>query len=301
MTNRAWAAFTAMVLIWGVPYLLVKVAVDAGVSPAFLSLARVVIGFAFLLPVCSRSAIAALRGRIAWFAAFAVFEVVLPMPLTAFGEQRISSSLTAILIAASPLFVVGLAIRFAGEHVTRARLAGLGLGFAGVIALVGVGAVGTRELIGGGAVLAAAASYAVAPLILDRRLLDVDPRVTTWAVLGLSSLMIAPATAAKPPTSVPSLAASLAIVGLAVTSVAGLIVYTILIKEAGPSRGLVVTYVNPLVAVALGVATLGEHVSGTTIIGLTLILLGCWCSTGGRIPRVRSRRAPRRVPAPAAT
>jgi uncharacterized protein YjbJ (UPF0337 family) len=139
MSSKGWAAFAAMSLIWGVPYLFIKVAVDDGVSPVFLSFARVAIGAALLLALAWRAGVLSqLRGRWRWIAAYAIVEITLPFPLIAAGEQHVSSSLAAIIIAAAPLFVALLAIRFdAEERATGARLAGLLLGLAGVVAHAG--------------------------------------------------------------------------------------------------------------------------------------------------------------------
>ena len=124
MSARGWAAFAAMSLIWGVPYLFIKVAVDDGVSPAFLSFARVALAAALLLALAWRAGVLGqLRGRWRWIAAYAVIEIALPFPLIAAGEQYVSSSLTAILIACVPLIVALLAIRFdAAERATGVRL-----------------------------------------------------------------------------------------------------------------------------------------------------------------------------------
>src|SRR3954466_7174823 len=147
MNGRGWAAFAAMSLIWGVPYLFIKVAVDDGVSPSFLSFARVVIAAAVLLVLAWRAgSLAQLRGRWPWVAAYALAEIALPFPLIAAGEQRVSSSLTAILIACVPLLVALLAIRFdASERATGLRLVGLLIGLGGVVALVGVDVAGDSE------------------------------------------------------------------------------------------------------------------------------------------------------------
>src|SRR5688572_9052696 len=151
MTARAWAGFATMSVLWGIPYLFIKIAVDEGLSPAFVSWARVVLAAAVLCALAWRAGVLdGLRGRGRWLAAFALFEVAIPFPLIAWGEQHIDSSLAAIIIAAAPLMVAVLAIRF--DHSERAsgrRLVGLLVGFAGVIALVGIDVAGrTEELLG---------------------------------------------------------------------------------------------------------------------------------------------------------
>ena len=139
MSARAWAGFFAMSTIWGVPYLFIKVAVDDGVPPAFLAWSRVVLGAAVLLVprLARRDARVAARPR-PLAGAFAVFEIAVPFPLIAAGEQHVDSSVAAIIIAAAPLIVAVLALRFdASERVSGRRLVGLLIGLGGVVALVG--------------------------------------------------------------------------------------------------------------------------------------------------------------------
>ncbi|NUW31917.1 DMT family transporter [Nonomuraea sp. SMC257] len=291
MNARAWGAFGAVSLLWGLPYLLLKVGVDGGLSPGFLAWARVVLGAVTLLVLVPRKAVRdAFRGRVRWLAAFAVAEVVLPFPLIAVGEQHVSSSLAATLIAAAPLFVALLALRFdVTERVTGRRLAGLLAGLAGVAALVGVDVSGRPdELLGAAAILCAAFCYAVGPMILKRRLADLDPRVSMAAVLLLSSVLLAPAAALDPPRAMPSAGVITAVVLLGVLcTAAAMVFYGMLVAEAGAGRALVITYVNPVVAVILGMALLGERPGAGMAVGLPLILLGSWLSTGrAKKPRV---------------
>src|SRR4051794_34845912 len=130
MNARAWMAFAAMSALWGVPYLLIKVAVDDGVPPAFLAWVRVVLGAVLLLALAAHAGVLrGLRGRWRWLAAFGLVEITIPFPLIAAGEQHVASSLAAILIAAAPLFVALLALRFdASERVDRVRMIGLLMG-----------------------------------------------------------------------------------------------------------------------------------------------------------------------------
>jgi len=140
VSPRAWAAFGAVSALWGIPYLFIKVAVDAGVAPALLAWVRVVLGAAVLLALAWRAGVlGSVRGQGRWLAVFAVAEIAVPFPLIAAGEQHVASSLAAIIIASAPLFVALLALRFdATERVTGRRLCGLLIGLAGVVALVGI-------------------------------------------------------------------------------------------------------------------------------------------------------------------
>ena len=286
MTPRAWVLFAASSVIWGVPYLFIKIAVDAGVPPGFVAWARVAIGAALLLPVAlRRGALRGLRGRSGAIAAYAACEIAAPFVLIAVGERYISSSLAAILVASMPLLVALLEVRLSpADRPTGLRLLGLIIGFGGVVALLGVDVAGRPdELFGAALVLLATVGYAIAPIIVSRRLADLDPLGPVAASLIGSTVALLPAAIATPPPALPGPAAlgALAVLG-AVCTALGLVVFFELIAAAGPSRASIITYVNPVVAVAAGVAALGERVGATSLAGLLLILAGSWLSTGGR-------------------
>ena len=294
MSARAWAGFFAMSTIWGVPYLFIKVAVDDGVPPAFLAWSRVVLGAAVLLFLAHRAGtLGSLRGRGRWLLAFAVFEIAVPFPLIAAGEQHVDSSVAAIIIAAAPLIVALLALRFDhSERVSGRRLVGLLIGLAGVMALVGIDIAGrTDELLGALAILVAAFGYAVGPMTLKAKLRELDPRATMGASLLIAGIVLTPFAALAPPDEMPDtdVLVSLLVLGIVCTALA-FVIFGWLIAEIGPGRALVITYVNPVVAVALGVLVLDERPGAGAVAGLLLILAGSWLSTDGRIPPWLSRR-----------
>jgi drug/metabolite transporter (DMT)-like permease len=306
MSVRAWTCFALVSTLWGIPYLFIKVAVDGGVPPAFLAWSRVTLGAAVLLALAWRAGkLHGFGGRWRWVAMYAVFEIVIPFPLIPAGEQRISSSMAAIIIAAVPIFVALLALRFDhAERATGRRLVGLLIGLLGVVALVGIDVAGKpSELLGAAAVGVAAFGYAVGPMVFKRKLVDLDPRAAMGVSLAVASLMLAPAAAVAPPAARPSDAAllSIAVLGLLCTA-AAFVFMAVLVADVGPGRALVITYVTPVVAVALGVAVLGESVGPGAVAGLLLILAGSWLSTDGRLPpgltavlerrRARDRHSP---------
>jgi len=301
MSPRAWIAFAAVSTLWGIPYLFIKVAVDDGVSPGFLAWVRVVLGGAVLLGLAwAAGVLAPLRGRWGWLAIFAVIEIVIPFPLIAAGEQHVDSSLAAIIVAAAPLFVALIAlVGFDdSERVSGSRLGGLLLGLVGVIALVGIDATGsTDELLGAAAILLSAFCYAVGPMILKRKLADLDPRASMGAALAIAALVLTPAAILAPPRGTPSAEAlvSLVVLGIFCTA-AAFAFYGALVAEAGAGRALVITYIAPVVAVALGVAVLGERPGAGAAGGLLLILAGSWLATGGRMPPGRRRRSQTPLP-----
>ena len=261
---------------------------DDGVPPVFLAWVRVVLGAAVLLLLAWRAGVlGTVRGRWRPIAAYALFEIVVPFPLIAAGEQHVSSSLAAILIATVPILIALLALRFDhAERVTGRRLVGLLIGLTGVVALMGIDVAGKPdELLGAGAVLLAAVGYAIGPMLLKRYLADLDPRAGMAAALLAASIALTPFALAAPPATTPSAEAigSLVVLGILCTAVA-FVFFATLIADVGPSKALVITYVNPVVAVALGVAVLGERPGAGAVAGLLLILAGSWLSTDGRIP-----------------
>jgi drug/metabolite transporter (DMT)-like permease len=288
VSSRAWAAFGAVATLWGIPYLFIKIAVDDGLPPAFLAWARVALGAAVLLLVAWRAGVlGSLRGRWRMIAAYAFVEISIPFPLIAAGERHVASSLAAILIACVPLIIALLALRFDhAERVTGRRLVGLLIGLGGVIALVGVDLSGhTGELLGAGAILVAAVGYSVGPMLLKRHLSDLDPRATMAGSLALATVLLAPLAIATAPSSAPpgEAIASIVVLGVLCTA-AAFVFFGALIAEVGPSRASVITYVAPVVAVALGVTVLDERPGVGAVAGLLLILAGSWLSTDGRVP-----------------
>lgn len=286
MTARGWILFSAMCVIWGIPYLLIKVAVE-DVSPAMLVLARTSLAALLLLPI------AALRGELRpvlrrWrlVAVFAVVEIAVPWVLLGWAETRISSSLTALLIAATPLIGTALALAPGGrERLTADRAAGLGLGVVGVASIVGLGleGVSAAPLVAVGLV---AACYAVGPALLQRWLSDLPSLGVIAVSLGLTAVIYIPVTAGTGAGDAPSVAALASIVTLAVVCTAiAFLVFFALIGEIGPVRATVITYVNPAVAAVLGVVVLGEELTLWMCVGFVLVLAGSVLATRPSHPR----------------
>jgi drug/metabolite transporter (DMT)-like permease len=297
MSRRAWGAFAAVSVLWGIPYLLIKIADDGGMPPLVLAWGRVALGALVLLGVAWRAGtLPSLRGRGRWLAAFAVLEIAIPFPMIALGETKVASSTAAIVIASVPLIIALLTLRFErSERVTGRRLVGLLVGFAGVAALVGVDVSGNGgELLGVGAILIAAVGYASAPLILNRQLIDLDPTAVMAACLTIAAAILTPFAIVDWPSAAPSggAFAAVAVLGLLCTALA-LVVMAILIAAAGPARAAVITYVNPVIALGLGVVFLGESPGAGALVGLALILVGSWLSTrtSTQIPEARINSA----------
>ncbi|HEX5924813.1 MAG TPA: DMT family transporter [Baekduia sp.] len=304
MSARAWTAFAAVSVLWGIPYLFIKVAVDDGVPPIFLAWVRVLMAAVVLLVLSHRADVlkpALRRSHRRWFVLYAIVEICLPFPLIGAGERHVDSSLAAILIAAVPMIVALLAIRFdRSERATGTRAFGLAIGFAGVVALVGLDVSGSsEELLGALMILLAAVGYAAGPMIINQRFGALDPRALMAVALSIATVLLTPAALIAPPSHTPSTDAILSIVVLGLfCTAAAFVLFGALIGEVGPGRATVITYISPIVAVALGVAVLDERPGAGAVAGLLLILAGSWLSTDGRLPPGLNRLLGRRSPAP---
>lgn len=281
MSRRGWVLFLAMGVIWGIPYLLIKVAVEE-LEPATLVLVRTALAAVLLLPIAfARGQVRPLLARWWPLLLFTVVEICIPWLLLGFAELRLSSSLTGLLIAAVPL--VGALIAFSGpaaEPLGSRRLIGLLLGAAGVAALVGF-EVGAGDVWAIAAIAGVVVCYAVGPVILARSLSDMPQLGTVAVALGVAAVAYIPAGVAQAPSSWPSADVMAAVVVLAVVCTAiAFLVFFALIAEVGPARSVVITYVNPAVAVLLGVTLLDEPFTVATAFGFVLILVGSVLATG---------------------
>ena len=271
-------------IIWGVPYLLIKVAVE-DLHPAVIVALRCALGAVLLLPVVlARDGFGPLRGHWRWVAVFAVVEIAVPFLLLGFAEIRLSSSLTGLLVAMVPL-MAALAARLLGlDVIDRRRGLGLAVGFAGVALLVGVDVRG-GDLLAVLAVFGAAVGYSAGPIILATTLRGVPALPVIVAALGVATVVVAPwALLERPadPTAVDPLAWA-SVVGLGVVaSAAAFLVFFALVAEVGPARASVITYLNPVVALALGVTLLGEEITLGMVIGFPVVLVGSWLATARR-------------------
>jgi drug/metabolite transporter (DMT)-like permease len=274
MTPRGWLLFATLSVIWGLPYLLVKISA-AELPVAVLVFARVGVGALVLLPFAVRGFPAAALAR-HWrpLLAFATLEFALPWGLLSHAAPRIHSSTAGLLMAAIPVLAIVIG-KLAGntEPLGTRRIAGLALGFAGVFALVGP--VWSGEWFPVLEVLCAAAAYATAALVAERHLHDVPALPMTTVCLGTAALMYLPAAAMAWPDALPSMRAlaALAILAVACTSLA-FVWFFLLIREAGVGRAVLITYINPAVAVIAGAVVLSEPVTPGMLAAFGLILAG---------------------------
>jgi len=289
MTRRGWVLFAAMCVLWGIPYLLIKVAV-AEVSVAVLVFARTALGALVLLPLAVRpGAVTVVRAHWRALLVFALVEIIGPWALLSDAERVLDSSLTGLLVAAVPIIAV-LAGRLAGdtERLGPLRWTGLGLGLAGV-ALLAAPHVNAGSGFAIGEVLLVAVGYAVGPIIAARKLGEVPNMLVTASCLGFAALVYLPPALLTMPAALPAPEVLLALAGLGLLcTAAAFVLFFELIGEVGPTRAVVFTYVNPAVAVAAGVLLLGEPLTATVLAAFVLILLGSVLATRQR--RLRQDR-----------
>jgi drug/metabolite transporter (DMT)-like permease len=286
VSRRGWVLFIAMAVIWGVPYLLIKVAVGE-VSPVLVVVVRCVIGAALLLPwtIAKGWLRPALRH---WrpLLLFTVLEMTLPWFLLSWAEQSLTSSLTGLLVASVP-FIAALTARLAGDEdrLSPARVVGLLIGLGGIVVLLGLD-VGASQLLPIGAILLVVIGYATAPMVVTRSLSDVPGVAASAIALTVTAVVYAPFAVADAGqlrrASLPALG-SLAVLGVVCTAVA-LALFFALIREVGPQRALVITFLTPAVAVLLGVLLLDEPFTLGLALGLPLVVIGCVLATRRSTP-----------------
>jgi len=285
VTRRGLVLFGLMSVIWGIPYLFIRVTV-AEIEPSVLVLARTTIAAAILVPIAlARADLRPILARWRWLLGFAAVEIAIPWVALGSAEQHLSSSLTGLLIAGVPL--VGAAIAFAtggSDRVSQAGLLGLLVGLVGVAAIVGADfqATDTTALL---QIAIVVVGYAIGPAILARRL-DGLPSVGIMALsLAITVVVYVPIAAVQWPSAVPSVNVVASIIVLAVVcTAAAFLLFAALISEIGPVRATVITYFNPAVAAVLGVAVLHETLTPGMALGFAFVIVGSTLAT--RRPRV---------------
>ena len=282
MSRRAWVLFAAMAVIWGIPYLFIKIAV-VEVSPAALAGMRTLLAALVLLPLAARAG--ALRPALrAWpyVAAFGVLEMAIPWVLIGHAEIRVSSGFAGLVIAAVPMFGTLLAWILGDRHaLARVRILGLTTGFVGVGALIGLDSLGGHvDVLSVLELLAVAALYAIAPAMADRKLRHVPSMGVIAVSLSIVAVLYLPFTISEMTEGIPSpsVVGSILVLALICTALAFVLFFE-LIATAGPVRATVITFVNPAVAVLLGLVVLSEPLTWGTVVGFPLVLLGSYWAT----------------------
>jgi len=282
MSRRAWLLFAAMSVIWGIPYLFIKIAV-VELSPVSIAGFRTLLGAAVLLPLAARAGAIrpALRAS-PYVVAFGLMEMAIPWVLLGHAEQRVPSGFAGLMLAAVPI-VGTLVSRLLGDRhaLTPVRLLGLAVGIGGVGALVSLDlAGGAIDVVSVIELLVVAALYAIAPAMAARKLAHVPSMGVISCSLAVVAVLYLPATVLGLTPGLPSgkVIGSVLVLALICTALA-FVLFFALIAEAGPVRATVITFVNPAVAVGLGLVVLDEPLTVGTIIGFPLVLLGSYWAT----------------------
>ncbi len=297
MSRRGWALFAALSILWGLPYFFIKVAV-ADLQPMFVVAGRLLLAAAVLVPVALVSggrdsrALPSLAGKWRWIVLFALIEFIVPFALLTWAETKVTSSLAGLTIAAVPTISALAAAQLGlADRLDRTRVAGLVLGAAGVGVLLGLD-LHADSALAILALLGVAVGYALGPILLRLRLQDAPGPAVMAAGTAVAAVLYLPfLVGGWPAAAVPAQAWwALAALGLLCSAAAFLIMFA-LVAEAGPTRMTVVTYLNPVVAVALGVVVLGEAITAGMVLGFPLIVLGSVLATRPNRHRGKSLRA----------
>jgi drug/metabolite transporter (DMT)-like permease len=293
LTRRAVLLFAVMAVVWGIPYLFIRVAVDE-IAPSVLVFGRTGIAALILVPIAlTRTDYRAVLARWPWVVAFAVIEMGIPWVLLGTAEEQIPSSLAGLLVAGVPLVATVLAVGTGGrDRIGRTGIVGLLVGLVGVAAVVGVN-LGTSNVPALLAMAVVVVGYATGPAIMSRRLGGLSTISVMALSLSLCALVYAPIAFVQRPAVVPSPAALGAVLILAlVCTASAFLLFWALIDQVGPVRATVVTYLNPAVAALLGVAVLSETFTPVMGAGFGLVILGSVLATrpaGTGIPRSLNR------------
>ncbi len=279
MSRRNWSLFLFTGLLWGIPYLLLKVSV-AELSVPVIVCSRTFIGALVLVPIAihQKNFIPALK-KFHFVLLYAILEMFLPWVLITSAEQKISSGLAGLLVATVPIWTTILASLSGDKTVWHSkRLIGMIIGFIGVVMVVGIESVrSSQNLLAIAMILLAALSYATAVTTVMIKIPGVDPIAVNGLAMMTTSLFYLPFALFALPHQLPSgkvIAAQIAL-GLFPTALA-FILFFMLLKDVGSARASMVTYLNTAFAVVLGVLILGEPLTLGIVIGLPLVLIGSY-------------------------
>ncbi|MEV0249676.1 DMT family transporter [Nocardia sp. NPDC050712] len=273
MTRRGWVLFLAMGVIWGVPYAMIRIAVE-DFDPFVVAFGRTVLGGLILLPIALyMKVLTPVLRRWKPLLAYTLVEITGPWFLIGYAETTLNSSTVGLLIAATPLIAVVMVLVMGNESFDGRRMLGLIVGFGGVAALVGLD-VDLSNPAAIGAIALTTIGYALGPIIIARSLTDLPPMGVVTASLLLAAIIYAPIAVLRRPEHYPA-DATWSVAGLAVLCTAlAFLVFFALISEVGPARATVITYINPAVAILLGVTALNEPLTAGMAIGFPLVILG---------------------------
>ncbi|GAC1317920.1 MAG: DMT family transporter [Acidimicrobiales bacterium] len=269
-----------LAVIWGWSFFFIKVAVG-GMTPPTMACLRCALGAVALLALCRAKGWRLPRDRRIWrhFAVMGLIYSALPFSLLGWGEQRTTSALAAVAQADTPLFAALFSVALLGQRIKRIHVVGLAVGFVGVGICAGIasGDLAHSSTAGALAEVASGASYGLAFCYARRYLSGVAPVVaaTGQVIAGaLIALPFAIATSVQAGIALtPTRAAAIVVLGILATGVAYAVNYAS-IADVGATKASLVTYLIPIVAVAVGIAVLGEPFQLRVIVGGSVIVIG---------------------------
>jgi len=279
MSRKGWILFTLVGLLWGVPYLFMKVAVEE-LSTPMIVFTRLMIGAALLVPLALREG--SLKSALKYWRyilLYAVLEMVIPWSLITSSQRDLSSGVVALLVATVPIWATLFAHQTGDSTAAhRVRIFGIIIGLIGITLIVGIESISDfgniRALL---QILVAAASYAWAVNMITRKAPGISGIAINGIAMMISSVIFAPFAIANRPETLPSLEVTLSMLGLGVLcSGIAFWVYFVVLDEIGPARASLVVYPNTAVAVVLGIVILREPITLAILIGLPLVLVGSY-------------------------
>lgn len=284
-----------LAFIWGWSFLFIKVAVE-GMTPTTVAAARVSLGAAVLIALCRLRRVPLPRQPAVWrhFVIVGLVGSALPFTMLAWGEQRISSALTSVLNASTPLFTAALAAVLLQERLRRVQMVGLIVGLAGVAVASGLapGDLGSASFAGSMASVGAGACYGFSFAYSRRHLMSLAPMVAAAGQLTAAAVLLSPVALASSLAEGLELTVTrvlaIGLLGVAGSGLAYVLNFRI-IAELGPTRASLVTYLIPVVAVAVGVGLLDEQFRASIALGGGLIVAGIALVNG--VPTLAGRSA----------
>ena len=282
MSRRGWLLFSLVGLLWGVPYLFMKVAIEE-LSTPMIVFSRLAIGASLLVPLALREG--TLKGAVKYWkyiALYAVLEMVIPWTLITNSQRSLSSGVVALLVATVPIWAT-LFAHHTGDSTAahRTRIFGIAIGLVGISLIVGIESVSDfTNFVALAQILIAAASYAFAVNMITRKAPGTSGIAINGIAMTISAVIFAPFAINTWPNEVPSNEVILSTIGLGVIC-SGLAfwIFFLLLEEIGPARASLVVYPNTAVAVVLGVLILREEITLALAIGLPLVLAGSYLAS----------------------
>jgi len=281
MTRKSLLHFALVGLLWGIPYLLIKIAVE-DFPPAAVVAGRTLIGASILIPISVYRK--SFKGAVLGFryvAFYALMEMIGPWIFITTAEQKINSGLAGLLVSTVPIFAT-IITSLRGDHSVWSfkRIFGIVIGFIGLILVVGIESLlGNSDPLSIALVIVASMSYAYAVIMVTSNLPLVDGIAINGLAMAITCVFWAPVAIAQWPSSI-SLKSTSALLALGIFSTAiAFILFFKVISEIGPARGSLVTYLNTAIAVVLGVIILREPLTTGIVLGLPLVLIGSYLAS----------------------